>query len=75
MSIRTRLRAWRTRRFLATLPPIATADDGGEWLIGRFQRDTGRDFNPWSSTDRETIRVGLRRALISSLAASKEDGR
>lgn len=64
-----KLFAWmkqrRQDRFFATLPPMAQRDP--QWVLDAFRRDIGREFNPFSESDRNTIRRGLTRAMVCAL--------
>lgn len=53
------LRDWRTRRFMRTLPPIVTEDDGGQWALDKFEQQMGRPFNPFSARDRDIMDTGI----------------
>lgn len=59
----------KTRKFFATLPPVATKGDGGAWILDKFKAQNGREFNPFSSRDREIVRSALSRAIVAALPA------
>lgn len=66
------LNSWRMRRFMASLPPVARDED---WIRSVFRRDNGREFNPWRAGDRDTVRCGVRRAMIRALPVLFGGGR
>lgn len=66
-----RLRMWRYRRFINSLPPVVRTNGDGtpdEGFIDRiFLRDNKRRFNPWSSFDREVVRDGIRLTMVRNI--------
>ena len=65
MGLFARIEKWRLDRFITTLPPVARRDP--QWLLDAFRRDIGREFNPFSEADRNTIKRGLNLAMIKAL--------
>ncbi|KQS95373.1 hypothetical protein [Rhizobium sp. Leaf386] len=57
-----KIRAWRYRRFLLTLPPVYR--DHPECIDDVFQRDAGRRFNPFSVNDRTDVERAVNRAIL-----------
>lgn len=60
-----RLRMWRYRKFVRTLPkafhePESTIDD-------ICRRDLGRRFNPFSASERDAVWRGIRLAQLQAL--------
>lgn len=59
-----RIKAWKTRKFLAQQAPVFTRGDGGQWILDAFEREHGRPFNPFNREDRHDVELGLSLALV-----------